>query len=51
MFKLILMIYGRIMVKYLSKVIYDNLKNAMIVNLTKNIFLQQVQKIELTDRE
>ena len=32
--------------KYLSKFMYDNLKDSMIVNLTENRFLQQVQKIE-----
>ena len=33
--------------KYLSKLIKDNLKDSMIVNLTENRFLQHVQKIEL----
>ena len=33
--------------KYLSKLIKDNLKDSMIVNLTENRFLQHVRKIEL----
>ena len=32
---------------YLSKFMWDNLRNSMIENLTKNIFLEQVKKIEL----
>ena len=33
--------------KYVSKFMQNNLKNPMIVNVTKKRFLQQVQKIEL----
>ena len=33
--------------KYFSEFMYDNLKVSMIVNLTENRFLQQVQKIEM----
>ena len=31
--------------KYLSKFMKDKVKDSMIVNLTENRFLQQVQKI------
>ena len=31
----------------MSEFIYDDLKNSMIVNVTKNLFLQQVEKTEL----
>ena len=37
------------MKKYLSKFMKDNLRDSMIGNLTENGFLQQVQKIELTN--
>ena len=47
MFRLILLIYGRNLKKIMAKFMQDNLKNSMIVNLRKNRFLQQVQKIEL----
>ena len=47
MFRLTLLIYGRNMKKIMSKFMQDNLRNSMIVNLRKNRFLQQVQKIEL----
>ena len=49
MFRLILLIYGRIMREYLWKFMYDNLKYSMIVNLTKSRFLEHFQKIELVD--
>ena len=32
--------------KYVTKFMQDNLKNSMMINLTKNRFLQQVQKTE-----
>ena len=35
------------MKKYLSKIVQNNLKYSVIVNSSKNIFLQHVQKIEL----
>ena len=35
------------MKKYGSKLIEDHLRNLIIVNLTKNRLLQQVQKMEL----
>ena len=37
------------MKKYLSKFMKDSLRDSMIGNLTENVFLQQVQKIELTN--
>ena len=37
--------------KNVLKFMEDNLKNSMIVNLTKNKFFQQVQKIELISWE
>ena len=47
MFRLILLIYGEKNTKNVSNFMQDNIRDSMIVNLTKNIFLQQVQKIEL----
>ena len=47
MFRLILLIYCSIIKKKMSEFIYDDLKNSMIVNVTKNLFLQQVEKTEL----
>ena len=47
MFRLILLIYDRIMKNYLSQFMRDNLRNSIIVNLTKKRFLQQVRGIEL----
>ena len=47
MFRLILLIYCSIIKKKMSEFIYDYLKNSMIVNVTKNLFLQQVEKTEL----
>ena len=46
MFRLISLIYCSIM-KNMSEFLYDDLKNSMIVNVTKNLFLQQVEKTEL----
>ena len=47
-FRLILLIYGRIMKKrYMSKFVLDNLRNSMIINLKQNRILQQVLKTEL----
>ena len=34
-FRLILLIYGRLMKKYLLKVMQDNFGNSIIINLTK----------------
>ena len=48
MFRLIL-IYDRATKNYLLKFMQDSLKNFMIINFTKNRFLQQVQKIKLID--
>ena len=35
------------MKKYVSKFMQDNMRDSMIINLTKNRILQQVQKIKL----
>ena len=43
----LILIYDRTMKKYQLKFMQDSLKNFMIINLTKNRFLQQVQKIKL----
>ena len=42
-FRLILVIYGKNMIKYVSKSKQDNLRNSMTINR----FLQEVQNIEL----
>ena len=47
-FRLILLIYGRIMKEtYMSKFMLDNLRNSMIINLKQNRLLQQLLKTEL----
>ena len=47
-FRLILLIYGRIMKEtYMSKFMLDNLRNSMIINLKQNRLLQQPLKTEL----
>ena len=38
-------LWGKIQNEYLSKFMYDNSRDSMIVNFTENRFLQQVQKI------
>ena len=40
MFRLILLIYGENMKKYVLKFMYNSLRNTMIVNLRKNKLLQ-----------
>ena len=44
MFRLLLMSYGRIMKKYLSKFMQENLRNSSIVNLTKIDFYNSFSK-------
>ena len=47
----ILLIYARIMKKCLSNCIYDNLRSFIIVDMAKNPFFLQVQKIERINRD
>ena len=51
MFSLKLLIYGeKQQQNFRPKFIYDDLRNSFIAILTKNRFLQHVQKIELRNR-
>ena len=50
-FRSILLIYGGNTKRYQSNFLQDNLRDTVIVNLKEDRFLQQVQKIELINRD